>query len=215
MTKLRILLADDHETVREGLKAILNAQADMEVVAEAADGHAAIQHATAFHPDIVIMDVTMPRMNGLRATEELRQCCPGTKVLTLTRHADEGYLQQLLRAGASGYVLKQSRASEILRAIRAMARGDTYVDPQFGREAAVAEGERPEPRGTGVRLTNREEQVLRLVAQGYSNKEIATSLDLSVKTVETHKANAAQKLGVKSRNEIVRLGMLRGWLRET
>ncbi len=129
MRKLRILLADDHETVREGLKVILNAQPDMEVVAEASDGNAAISQATAFSPDIVVMDVTMPRLNGLQATAALRECCPGVRVLTLTRHADDGYLQQLLRAGASGYVLKQSRASELLHAIRAVASGGKYLDP--------------------------------------------------------------------------------------
>src|SRR5215212_136936 len=129
MPKLRILLADDHETVREGLKTILNAQADMEVIAEAGDGRAAIAQARELLPDIVVMDVSMPRLNGLKATEALAQCCPQIQILALTRHADDGYLQQLLRAGASGYVLKQSRASELLHAIRAVGRGGKYLDP--------------------------------------------------------------------------------------
>jgi DNA-binding NarL/FixJ family response regulator len=212
MSKLRILLADDHEMVREGLKAILNAQTDMEVIAEAFDGQSAIERATVVHPDIVIMDVSMPRLNGLRATEAIRQSCPQVKVLTLTRHADKAYLQQLMRAGAAGYVLKQSRASEILRAIRAMAKGDVYIDKQLSKtnEAIVAR-----PPTVHPSLSAREEEILRFVAWGYSNKEIATRLDLSVKTVETHKANAAQKLGLTNRNEIVRFAMLRGWLRDS
>jgi DNA-binding NarL/FixJ family response regulator len=212
MSKLRILLADDHETVREGLKAILNAQTDMEVIAEAFDGQSAVERATVAHPDIVIMDVSMPRMNGLRATEAIRQSCPDVKVLTLTRHADQAYLQQLMRAGAAGYVLKQSRASEVLRAIRAMARGDIYVDSQLAQPAPSVV-RRPPNQHTS--LSTREEEILRFVAWGYSNKEIASRLDLSVKTVETHKANAAQKLGLTNRNEIVRFAMLRGWLRDT
>src|SRR5918993_2185622 len=129
MAKLRILLADDHETVREGLKSIVNAQADMEVVGEAADGAAAVSCALALLPDIVIMDISMPQVNGLKATEVMKTRCPGAKVLTLTRHADGGYLHQLLRAGASGYVLKQSRSAELLQAIRAVAAGGTYLDP--------------------------------------------------------------------------------------
>jgi DNA-binding NarL/FixJ family response regulator len=211
MSKLRILLADDHETVREGLKAILNAQTDMEVIAEASDGVSAVERAADAHPDIVVMDVSMPRLNGLHATEAIRESCPQVKVLTLTRHADSAYLKQLMRAGAAGYVLKQSRAAELLRAIRATARGETYIDPE------LAERERlpVRPQSVYISLSAREEEILRFVAWGYSNKEIATRLDLSVKTVETHKANAAQKLGLTNRNEIVRFAMLRGWLRDT
>jgi DNA-binding NarL/FixJ family response regulator len=129
LSKLRIFLAEDHETVREGLKMIVNAQDDMEVVGEAGDGRAAVEGAQALLPDIVLMDVSMPGLNGLRATEKLKQCCPEIKVLTLTRHRDDGYLQQLLRAGASGYVLKQSPAAELLHAIRAIAAGGMYLDP--------------------------------------------------------------------------------------
>ena len=127
--KLRILLADDHETVREGLKTILNAQPDMEVIGEAADGRAALVQARELMPDVLLMDVSMPRVNGLKATEALAQCCPGIRIVTLTRHADDGYLQQLLHAGASGTSSKQSRAAELLHAIRAVARGGQYLDP--------------------------------------------------------------------------------------
>lgn len=217
MSKIRILLADDHETVREGLKAILAAQPDLEVVAEAADGETAVERTRALHPDIVVMDVSMPVLNGLKATEAIRQSCPETRVLVLTRHADEAYLQQLLRAGASGYVLKQSRASELLAAVRALASGTKYLDPavtqkmidSFSRQGGPPGSQGPEPT-----LSAREEEVLRLVAWGYSNKEIAARLELSVKTVETHRANAAQKLGLRNRLDVVRLALLRGWLQD-
>jgi DNA-binding NarL/FixJ family response regulator len=219
MHKLRILLADDHETVREGLKAILNSQSDMEVIAEAVDGRTAVMQAAAMRPDVVVLDVTMPRLNGLKATESLRRCCPDVKVLTLTRHSDQGYINQLLRAGVSGYVLKQSRAAELLRAIRTVATGNKYLDPAIADRVVPEVGRRVPPSAAvaveSPALTAREEEVLRLVAWGYSNKEIASRLDLSVKTIETHKANAAHKLGLHSRLEIVRFALLQGWLQDT
>jgi DNA-binding NarL/FixJ family response regulator len=215
MTKVRILLADDHETVREGLKAILNAQEDMEVVGEADDGDTAVSRAVQYQPDVVVMDVSMPRLNGLDATRNVRSRCPHCKVLTLTRHSDAGFVDQLLRAGASGYVLKQSRASEVLSAIRAIAAGRTYVDPVIRRDAVVSPPRMADlPRDNGARLSPREDEVVKLVAWGYSNKEIAARLDLSVKTIESHKSNAAQKLGIRSRIDIVRYALLRGWLRD-
>ena len=217
MKKLRILLADDHVTVREGVKMIINAQADMEVVAEAADGRVAVAEAQAVRPDVVVMDVSMPRVNGLKATEMLKECCPEVKVLALTRHQDDGYLQQLLRAGAAGYVLKQSRPAELLQAIRAIGGGGSYLDPAVAGRVIGDYGRRrqavPTVAGAGT-LSSREEEVLRLIAWGYSNKEIATRLDLSVKTVETHKANAMHKLQMRSRIDIVRFALLQGWLED-
>lgn len=217
MRKLRILLADDHETVREGLKVIVNAQPDMEVVAEASDGSAAVSQAAAVAPDIVVMDVTMPRLNGLQATEALRARCPSVKVLTLTRHSDDGYVQQLLRAGVSGYVLKQSRSIELLQAIRAVASGGKYLDPAVTERVIGTLGRRA-PTGSTVTeappLSPREEEVLRLVAWGYSNKEVSDTLSLSVKTVESHKANAMHKLGLHSRIDVVKFALLQGWLRD-
>ena len=217
MRKLRILLADDHETVREGLKAILNAQSDMEVIGEATDGEAAVTQADTLHPDIVVLDVSMPRMNGLKAMERLRVSCPTAKVLTLTRHSDDRSLQQLLRAGVAGYVSKQSRAIELLQGIRAVAAGGKYLDStvagrvinDFGRRGPAVPSH---PRNS--ELTTREEEVLRLVAWGYSNKEIAAQLNVSVKTIETHKMKAMQRLGLQSRIDIVRFALLHGWLEE-
>ena len=217
MKKLRILLADDHVTVREGVKMIINAQADMEVVAEAADGRGAVSEAQAVRPDVVVMDVSMPRLNGLKATAMLTECCPEIRVLALTRHQDDGYLQQLLRAGAAGYVLKQSRPAELLQAIRAIGGGGSYLDPAVAGRVIGDYGRRRQPvttvAGAGT-LSSREEEVLRLIAWGYSNKEIATRLDLSVKTVETHKANAMHKLQMHSRIDIVRFALLQGWLED-
>jgi DNA-binding NarL/FixJ family response regulator len=213
--KLRILLADDHETVREGLRMILNAQPDMQVVATAGDGREAVEQAARITPDVVIMDISMPGLNGLAATTQLTQRCPEVKVLTLTRHADSSYLQQLLRAGAAGYVLKQSRPAELLHAIRAVATGGKYLDaamtgPVLGTYAKPLQT--PEPT---TPLSPRETEVLRLIAWGNTNKEIAARLDLSVKTVEAHKANGMRKLGMRGRIDIVRYALLQGWLHES
>lgn len=217
MSKLRILLAEDHETVREGLRMIVNAQTDMEVVGEAGDGRAAVARAAELLPDIVVMDVSMPQLNGLKATEKMMQVCPQVKVLTLTRHTDDGYLQQLLRAGASGYVLKQSPPAEMLRAIRAIAAGGKYLDPAVvGKVMGNFAGRTARLRGDPQSgLTEREEEVLRLIAWGHSNKEVAARLDISVKTIEVHKSNAMKKLGMKSRIDIVRYALLQGWLQDT
>ena len=178
MSKLRIVLADDHETVREGLKMIINSQPDMEVVGEASDGQAAISRARELLPDVLVMDVTMPKVNGLKATEKLQEICPQVKVLTLSRHADDGYIQQLLRAGARGYVLKQSAASELLRAIRVVTSGSTFLDPKLVAKVldnytGRANTLRGEPKNI---LSVRESEVLRLISLGHSNKEIAAHL---------------------------------------
>ena len=217
MSKIRVLLAEDHRTVRQGVRLLLDAQPDVEVVGEAGDGGAALLLAREVAPDVVLMDVSMPGVNGLRATERLCVELPRVRVVALTRHTDRAYMQQLLQAGAAGYVLKQSDPSVLLQAVRAVAAGGTYLDPAiagkalsgyFGRKAgggSVAE----------VNLSDRETEVLRHIALGYSNKEIAARLSLSVKTVEAHKANAMRKLDMTSRIDIVRYAMLRGWLQDT
>jgi DNA-binding NarL/FixJ family response regulator len=218
MSKLRILIAEDHETVREGLKMILSTQPDMEVVGEAGDGLTAVSEAQRLLPDIVLMDVSMPRLNGMKATERLKACCPEVKVLTLTRHRDDGYLQQLLRAGASGYVLKQSPTVELLHAIRAVGAGGKYLDPAVTDKVIGSfAGKRSHPfnANSHAGLTDRESEVLRLIAWGHSNKEIAGRLELSVKTVEVHKANSMKKLSMRSRIDIVRYAVLQGWLQDT
>lgn len=213
---LRIFLAEDHEMVREGLKALVNSQADMEVVGEAGDGRSAVSGVLDLRPDVVVMDVSMPKMNGLEATEKLKQACPQVKVLTLTRHTDIGFMQKLFGAGASGYVLKQSASSELIRAIRAIMAGNNYLDPAVTAKVMSGYAAKPSNLLDKKRddLSAREEDVLRKVAWGYSNKEIAAHLDISVKTVEAHKANAMSKLELRSRIDVVRFALLQGWLKE-
>ena len=214
---LRILLADDHVTVRQGLKMLIDSQEDMTVVSEASDGTAAVEQARTLHPDVVVMDISMPGMNGLVATRTLKQIQPDSVIVILTRHGDDAYLQELLRAGADGYVLKQSAASELLQAIRATAVRGQYLDSALTARVTagfLAKSGR-KAQATGVSVTERESEVLRLIAAGYSNKEIAAQLELSVKTVEVHKANAARKLGLKGRIDIVKYALLQGWLSDT
>jgi DNA-binding NarL/FixJ family response regulator len=217
MVQLRILIADDHATVRQGLKLLIDNQPDMGVVGEAADGNGVVQQAAALKPDIIVMDISMPGMNGLIATRTLKRAHPHVPIVALTRHDDDTYLDELLRAGASGYVLKQSAPMEFLQAIRAVAAGGIYLDPAM--TSRVADGllagraeVASQPRAT---LTERESEVLRLIAVGHSNKEVATQLKISVKTVEVHKANAMRKLGLTGRVDIIRYGVLQGWLYDT
>jgi two-component system response regulator NreC len=211
---LRILLADDHVTVRHGLKLLIDSQPDMKVVSEASDGNAAVQNAVALKPDVIVMDISMPGMNGLVATRKLKQLQPGAAIVTLTRHADDAYLQELLRAGVSGYVLKQSAPTELLQAIRAAAAGGQYLDSALTARVTAAFLGKPGTRVTrpAAPVSGRESEVLQLIASGYSNKEIAARLSLSVKTVEAHKANAMRKLGLNGRIDIVKYATLQGWL---
>jgi len=215
--KLRIVIAEDHKTVREGIKLLVDAQPDMEVIGEAGDGEAVIALTAKLEPDIVLMDISMPVLNGLRATKKLRALYPKIKILTLTRHTDDGYLRQLIGAGANGYVLKQSAPSELINAIRSVGQGNSFLDPSLtqkvmGGYVSKAESLRGEGRGD---VSTRESEVLRLIALGHSNKEIATRLDLSVKTIEAHKANAMRKLGISGRIDIVRYASLKGWMQDT
>ncbi|HQZ83500.1 MAG TPA: response regulator transcription factor [Pyrinomonadaceae bacterium] len=214
--KLRVLLAEDHKTVREGVKLLVNSQPDMEVVGEADDGEIALARAEELRPDIIILDISMPRMNGLKATRRLRAKYPDIKLLTLSRHTDDGYLQQLVAAGANGYVLKQSAPNHLINAIREVAEGNAYLDPTLTKKVMGGYASRPALRGENQReLTDRETEVLRLISLGYSNKEIAASLDLSVKTIEVHKANAMRKLGINGRIAIVKYAILQGWMQDT
>ena len=214
---LRILLADDHATVRHGLKLLIDSQSDMGVVGEAADGNDVLRQAKALKPDIIVLDISMPGMNGLIATRMLKRAQPDVAIVALTRHDDDTYLEELLRAGAAGYVLKQSAPMEFLQAIRAVASGGLYLDPAM--TSRVADGllakNADMPSQPRVAISERESEVLRLIAVGHSNKEVATQLKISVKTVEVHKANAMRKLGLTGRVDIIRYGVLQGWLYDT
>jgi two-component system, NarL family, response regulator NreC len=211
MAKLRVMLADDHLVVREGLKALINREPDMEVVGEVSDGIEVIASAERTRPNVVVMDVSMPHLNGMEATRQLRETLPETRVLALSMHEDRMYIRRMLEAGAAGYVVKRAMAAELLRAIRAVAAGALYVDPHVaGHLESLLTGQ---PHGPSE-LTPRETEVLRLIAQGFSNKEIAARLGIAVKTVETHRARAMEKLGLQSRAGVVRLALERGWLHE-
>ncbi len=210
---LRILLADDHVTVRHGLKLLIDSQQDMKVVLEVSDGEAAVRGALELKPDVIVMDISMPGMNGLDATKKLKQQQPDAAIITLTRHSDDAYLQELLRAGVLGYVLKQSAPVELLQAIRTAAAGEPYLDSTLAKRVTSGFFSKEGRTNTaGAVLSNREAEVLRRIAAGYSNKEIAARLSLSVKTIEAHKANAMSKLGLNGRIDIVKYAILKGWL---
>lgn len=213
MAKIRILLAEDHETVRQGLKLLIDAQKDMEVVGEAGDGNVAVERAKALHPDVAVVDIAMPGSNGLIAARGIKASAPATEIVALTRYADTAYVKELLAVGATGYVLKQSASTELLRAIRAASRGERHLDASL-LERDMARTERLRSPRARSPITEREREVLRLMALGHSNKEIAMALDVSVKTVEVHKANAMRKLELAGRIDVIKYAILQGWLTE-
>ena len=205
--KIRVMLADDHAILRAGLRMLLEAQPDMAVVAEAADGEEAIRRAGGSRPDVAVVDLSMPGLSGVETLERLRREVPSTRLLVLTMHDDPGYARLALAAGASGHVIKDAESAELLAAIRAVHRGRTFV--QVGSEpAAPATLERP----ATPTLSPRERQVLGLLAHGHTNREVADRLSLSVKTVETHRSHINRKLHVHSTGELIRLSALSGLL---
>lgn len=213
MSTLRVVLADDHVVVRAGLRALIEGQPDLSVVGEASDGVEAVELAQSCQPDVVVMDLSMPRLNGVEATQQLHVCCPQVQVLVLSVHEDATYLRRVLEAGATGYVLKHAAPESLIGAIRQVAGGAVYLDPALGDllvHTMIGGKDRADTPGSV--LSEREEVVLRLIAEGYSNKEIAGQLDLSVKTVETYKARGMEKLGISSRVDLVRYAAARGWL---
>ena len=214
MTHTRVALADDHPVVLAGIKALLQSAPEIELVGEATSGAAAFKLIKETAPDVGVIDISMPDLNGIDLARCVAETCPEVKLLALTVHEDRAYVQQLMQTGARGYLLKRSAADDLVRAIRAVAAGGIYLDP------AVAHRALPETsgRGTGfgnsggLELSPREADVLRLTAKGFSNKEIGGHLDVSVKTVETYKARGAEKLGLRTRADIVRYGASQGWL---
>ena len=216
MKKLRILLADDHKMLREGLRVLLDSQPGMQVVGEAASGKEVLVKADELNPDLVVMDLSMPELNGLQATTLLRTRHPGIKVVVLTAHEDESYLTQLCKAGASGYVLKRSAGDELVQAIRLAAAGQVYLAPALAGKALarLATGATAGQETTNAALSEREKDVLRRLAWGYSNKETADELKVSVKTVETYRVRIAEKLGLRSRTQLVKYALRQGWLND-
>jgi DNA-binding NarL/FixJ family response regulator len=204
---LQILLADDHVLVRQAIKAAL-VQNGLEVVAEAADGQQAVRHCRDLHPDVAILDISMPLLNGIEAAREILRACPATKVIILTMHTHDRYLQESLRLGVKGYVLKANTADELTQAIRAVSRGDTYIS-QF---VSPAPSEYRTATGPTELLGIRERQVLRLIAEGKNTKEIADILNVSEKTVRAHRVNIMKKLGVQDLASLVRYSISHGLL---
>ena len=206
--KIRILLADDHAIVRQGFRLILTQQQDMEVVGEAGDGEQAVRLTIELNPDLVIMDIAMPQVNGVEATRLLRENCPDCKVLILSMHKDPVYVRETLRAGAKGYILKDSLDKELLVAVRAVASGDGYLSP--GVSKVVLSDYQQFVSDPLDSLTSRERQILQMLAEGQTAKDIASGLDLSVYTVDAHRGRILKKLQLRTAGELVRFAMRKG-----
>jgi DNA-binding NarL/FixJ family response regulator len=206
---MRVLIADDHGIVRSGLRLLLESQPDIEVVAEAQDGVEAVEIALRERPDLCVLDVAMPRMTGIQATREIRAQSPDTAVLVLSMHADERYLFEALKAGASGYVLKGEAGEDLVEAARSVGRGEAFLTNAAER-SLIREWMRDESTGPREPLTPREQEVVKLIAEAHTNTQIAEILHLAEKTVESHRANVLRKLGMRDRVELVRYAIRRG-----
>jgi DNA-binding NarL/FixJ family response regulator len=210
MKKTRILLADDHAVVRQGFKMLLDAQSDMEIVGEASNGREAVEAAETLRPDVVVMDVAMPELNGIEATRRLAASAPHTRVIALSMHKDSVYVREILRAGARGYLLKDSGANDLVSAIRVVARGESYLSPAVSN--AVLDDYRKQVTNPIDLLTSREREVLQMLAEGKTNKEIAGVLNLSVYTVDAHRGRIMEKLNLHSINDLVRFAVRNGMI---
>jgi DNA-binding NarL/FixJ family response regulator len=211
--KLTLLLVDDHPVLRAGLKALLSAEEDLCVVAEADNGTSAVALSEQLRPDLVLMDVSLPGLSGADATRQIKQNHPELTILALSVHEELPFVRMLLDAGASGYALKRSACDELVRAVRTVAAGNTYVDPSLAAQLFRSSARRLSPSGTAaVSLSDREAEVVRLLAQGLTMKEMAQQLALSPRTLETYRARALEKLGLKTRADLVRYAIRCGWL---
>jgi DNA-binding NarL/FixJ family response regulator len=213
MKKIGVLLVDDHTVVRQGLRALLKAEEDMEVVGEAENGRQAVMMARKTPPDVVVMDVAMPLLNGLEATRQILKTVPGTKVLVLTSYGDDECVEQLMQAGAAGYLIKQTAANDLLKAIREVQRGNAFFSPAIAkrlrdqcREAFTC----GQPAKKSTELTSREAEVLQLIAEGFSNKQIAAELTISIKTVEKHRQQVMNKLNIHDVAGLTRYAISKG-----
>ncbi len=212
MSKIKVLLVEDHTIVRKGLRSLLDAEPEIEVVGEAEDGRQAVERVKQLTPDVVLMDITMPVLNGLEATRQIKKTHPNTRVLILTVHSTEEYIFQILRAGASGYLVKQAAVPELISAIQAVYRGDSYLSPAVSR-ILVEEYSRTAEATTMDhfdKLTGRERQVLQLVAEGRSSRDIAHLLGISIKTVEAHRAHIMEKLDLHTAADLTRYAIRKG-----
>jgi DNA-binding NarL/FixJ family response regulator len=213
MAKIRVLIADDHAIVRDGIKALLTLADDIEVVGEAGNGREAIERVEALEPDVVVMDIAMPGLGGLEATIEIKRTHPRTKILVLSQYEDREYIRRFLKIGVSGYVLKKSAGTDLTGAIRAIFRGGLVLDPEVAREAMQDAGRTDRPADPYESLTDREKQVLKLVAEGHSNKDIADLLAISVKTAMSHREHVMNKLDLHSRTDLIKFALREGIIR--
>ena len=213
-SKVRVLLAEDHTLVRAGFRALLEKLEDVQVIGEVSDGRAALKASKELKPDVVLMDIAMPELNGLQATSRIRQECPNTKIVMLSMYTNEEYLKEALRAGAAGYLLKDADRTELELAIKTVWRGETYLTPAVAKFTVHAyrlkDDAKPGPLG---RLTGRQQEILQLIAEGCSTKQIAQRLDLSVKTVETHRDQLMHRLELHDVPGLVRLAIRTGLVR--
>jgi DNA-binding NarL/FixJ family response regulator len=213
---IRVLLAEDHTIVRKGLRSLLDGEAGIEVIGEAKDGREAVEKVGQLLPDVVLMDIAMPGLNGLEATRRIKKRFPEVQVVILTVHANEEYIFQILRAGASGYVVKQAAPTELLSAIQAACRGESFLSPSVSRkviEEYIRQAEATAEENSYDQLTDREREVLQLIAEGHSNREIAELLHISIKTVETHRAHLMDKLDLHSTAELTQYAIHKGVIR--
>lgn len=213
---IRVLLVDDHPVLRAGVRGLLDVEDDLQVVAEASDGLSVVQQATEHDVDVVIMDVSMPKLGGAEATKQLLAAAPGLRVLALSALEEASFARMLLEVGAAGYALKRSACDELVRAVRIVAGGGTYLDPVIAASLVSSGRRRLNSGGIPiVSLSEREAEVIRLIAQGHTSKEMAQNLGLSPRTLETYKARAMSKLNLRSRAELIRYALRSGWLRDT
>ena len=214
--KIRVMIADDHAILRAGLRMLVNAQADMEVVSEASDGEKAIQTARETKPDVALLDLTMPRVGGMKALQQMARECGEVRVLVLTMHDDPAYLRSALAAGASGYLLKRAVDAELIAAIRAVHRGGVFVDPRLAnvlvQDVLAKKSRKAGSTQPANILSHRELQVLKLVARGYTSAEIAKQIFVGVKTIETYRSRLAEKLGLRTRSDVIRFAVQMGLL---
>jgi two-component system response regulator NreC len=212
MTKAKVLIADDHALVREGIAAFLKLCEGLEIIAEASDGIEALEKTGKFHPDIIIMDVNMPKLGGLEATVEIKKAHPHIKILVLTQYEDREYIARFLKAGVSGYLLKKAVGSDLVAALKAIMRGELYLYSSIASEVVAGflkEG-RHETDDPYEKLSDREKQVLKLVAEGHTHKEVADMLSISVKTVIAHQTNIGEKLGIHTRAGLIKFAIQKG-----
>jgi two-component system response regulator NreC len=213
MSKIKVLIADDHALVREGIAAFLKLSNDIEVVGEASDGITAIEKAKSFKPDVILMDIAMPKLGGLEATIELKKILPDLKILVLTQYEDKEYVSRFLKAGVSGYLLKQAVGSDLISAIRAVNRGEVYLYSSVATEVVASylgKEKKLSVEDPYEKLTDREKQVLKLLAEGYTHKEIAGILNISVKTVIAHHSNISEKLDIHNRSALTKFAIQKG-----